>query len=124
MFFTTHHFNAIILKLNQRTKSKITPEEVHIMPNDFFTYKGRPLVRNGNTIYYGNMTDDFVVMMMIKDTVKKDDLELANNVTVQLMSTDPTTDPKDLIPKKSSKVGLYNALEIADIWLTRSLDKK
>ena len=94
------------------------------MPNDFFTYKGRPLVRNGNTIYYGNMTDDFVVMMMIKDTVAKDDLELANNVTVQLMSTDPTTDPKDLIPKKSNKVGLYSALEIADIWLTRSLEKK
>ena len=27
--------------------------------NDFLTYKGKPLVRNGNTIYYGDMNDDF-----------------------------------------------------------------
>ena len=33
--------------------------------NDFLTYKGRPLVRNGNTIYYGNMTDDYVIMLQI-----------------------------------------------------------
>ena len=33
--------------------------------NDFLTYKGKPLVRNGNTIYYGDMNDDFVIMMRI-----------------------------------------------------------
>ena len=32
---------------------------------DFLTYKGKPLVRNGDTIYYGNMSDDYVIMMRI-----------------------------------------------------------
>mgnify|MGYP000284950106 CR=1 FL=1 len=31
----------------------------------FFTYKGVPLVRKGNNIYFGNMYDEFVVMIEI-----------------------------------------------------------
>ena len=30
--------------------------------SDFFNYKGYPLVRNGDTIYYGNMSDEYVVI--------------------------------------------------------------
>ena len=33
--------------------------------SSFFTYKGRPLVRSGNTIYYGKMSDEFVIVMQI-----------------------------------------------------------
>ena len=29
------------------------------------TYKGRPLVRSGNTIYYGDMGDKYVAMLQI-----------------------------------------------------------
>ena len=34
----------------------------------FFTYKGVPLVRKGNNIYFGNMYDEFVVMIEILST--------------------------------------------------------
>lgn len=37
---------------------------------DFLTYKGKPLVRNGNTLYYGHMSDDFVIMLTIGSTKK------------------------------------------------------
>ena len=30
---------------------------------EFLEYKGRPLVRCGNTIYYGSMADPFVVCL-------------------------------------------------------------
>ena len=33
------------------------------MEQNFYTYKGYPLVRNKNTIYYGYMSDPFVIMM-------------------------------------------------------------
>ena len=33
---------------------------------EFLTYKGKPLVRQGNTIYYGDMADDYVIMMQRK----------------------------------------------------------
>ncbi len=58
--------------------------------NAFLTYKGKPLVRQGNTLYYGNMYDPFVVMLTITKSEKKGDLDIAEKVRVQLMNTDPT----------------------------------
>lgn len=89
--------------------------------NDFLTYKGKPLVRNGNTIYYGNMTDDYVIMMQITSSKEFGELDLASKVTVQLINTDPDVSIKEKIVKSSEKKGLYAAMDIADIWLTRAL---
>ena len=55
----------------------------------FFQYKGKPLVRCGDTIYYGDMNDSFVIKMVIKSKQPANDLEVADKVTVQLISTDP-----------------------------------
>ena len=38
------------------------------MSEAFFTYKNRPLVRNKNVVYYGRMSDPYVVMMQIHST--------------------------------------------------------
>lgn len=86
----------------------------------FFTYKDRPLVRNGNTVYYGSMKDKYVVMMQIQSKTEKDGLELADTVTVQMMHTDPTVNPLEMVVKKAEKKGLYAALDIASIWLDRA----
>lgn len=91
---------------------------------DFLTYKGRPLVRNGNTIYYGNMTDDYVIMMQINSSKEFGDLDLASKVSIQLIDTDPDVSIKEKIVKSSEKKGLYAAMDIADIWLTRALNPK
>lgn len=88
----------------------------------FLTYKGKPLVRCGNQIYYGNMTDKYVVLLQIQS--KNNDvegIELADKVTVQLIATDPDLRPKDKIIKKSEKNGLFNAMDIGSIWLERAL---
>ncbi|MFR8011281.1 MAG: hypothetical protein ACLU8W_05920 [Clostridia bacterium] len=87
----------------------------------FLTYKGKPLVRNGNTIYYGDMGDKCVIMIQILTTKKYNDLELADKVTIQLLSTDPDVRPKERILKRSEKHGLYNAMDIGAIWLQRAL---
>jgi len=89
----------------------------------FLTYKGKPLVRSGNTIYYGNMKDKFVVLMQILDS-KKDDvlgIEMSKKVTIQLLSSDLDLRIKDRIIKKSEKEGLYKALDLASVWLDRAL---
>lgn len=87
----------------------------------FLTYKGKPLVRCGNTIYYGDMSDKCVIMIQIVTTKKYNDLELADKVTIQLLSTDPDVRPKERILKRSEKHGLYNAMDIGSIWLQRAL---
>ena len=64
---------------------------------EFLTYKGKPLVRQGNTIYYGDMADDYVIMMQIlakKEVGDKDKAEVASKVSVQLLSTDPNASLK------------------------------
>lgn len=87
----------------------------------FLTYKGKPLVRNGKTLYYGNMSDPFVIMMQINSTKQVGELEVANRVSVMLLNTDPDVRPRDKIAKKSEKKGLYQAMDIASIWLERAL---
>ena len=85
------------------------------------TYKGKPLVRCGDTIYYGSMQDKYVIKMDIKSKKKVGDLEVADKVTVQLMYTDPEIRTRKQIVKTSEKPGLFLALDIADAWLTRAL---
>ena len=87
---------------------------------DFLTYKNRPLVRSGNTIYYGSMTDKFVIKMDIKSSKKLDDLDIADKVSVSLIHTDDNMSPKDRIIKSSEKDGLYEALDLGAIWLERA----
>ena len=86
-------------------------------------YKGRPLVRKGNTLYYGSMAEPFVIMMQITSTKKVKEREVANKVTVQLMNTDPDVRPRERIVKKSEKNGLYDAMDVGSIWLDRALQK-
>lgn len=90
-------------------------------PSGFPTYKGKPLVRSGDTIYYGSMKDKYVIKMDIKSKKTVGGLEVADKVTVQLMYTDPEIRSRKQIVKTSEKDGLYLALDIAEAWLSRAL---
>lgn len=89
----------------------------------FLEYKGKPLVRSGNTVYYGNMNDAYVVVLTIKSSDELKDITLAQDVTIQLLSTDDTLLPKDRIIKKSEKKGLFTALDLGATWLERQIKK-
>ena len=84
-------------------------------------YKGKPLARKGNDIYYGDPGAKCVVYMQILGTEKKNDIDVANRVQVMLLSTDPSLSMKDRILKVSEKGSLYSALDIGSIWLERQL---
>lgn len=86
------------------------------------TYKGRPLVRSGNMLYYGDMSEKCVIVLQVLTTKTVGDLEVADKVQVQLLATDPEIRMKDRILKKSEKNGLYNAMDIGSIWLERTLN--
>ena len=87
------------------------------------TYKGRPLVRCRNEIYYGSLNDAYVVFMQILTTQKDGDEEIADRVHLTLLSTDTTLSPKERIIKQTDKNGLYNALDVASILLEGQLKK-
>lgn len=93
------------------------------MAEKFLEYKGKPLVRSGNTIYYGDMNDAYVVCLNVKNSEDLQDIKLAGDVTIQLISTDESVAPKDRIVKKSEKKGLFTALDLGATWLERQLKK-
>lgn len=89
------------------------------MSQEFFLYKGRPLVRLQDTIYYGRMSDSYVVMLQIRSHKQVKDLKVADEISVQMMATDLTLPPQKLIAKRADRHGLYQALDIASVWLDR-----
>ena len=88
------------------------------------TYKGHPLMRKDNLIYYGSMADSHIIMLQILETKKVGDLDVATKVSVQLQLTDPTVRSRDRVVKKSEKDGLYTALDFGSVWLERALAGK
>ena len=52
-------------------------------------YKGHPLRRIDNLIYYGTMADPYIVMMQILESKKENGLDMATTVSLQLQSTNP-----------------------------------
>ena len=88
------------------------------------TYKGHPLMRKDNLIYYGSMADTHIIMLQILESKKEGDLDVATKVSIQLQLTDPAAKSRDRIVKKSEKNGLYAALDVGCVWLERALAGK
>ena len=88
------------------------------------TYKGHPLRRKDNLIYYGSMTEKYIIMLQIMETKKQADLDVATKVSVQLQLTDPDLKSRDRVVKKSEKDNLYTAMDVAAVWLDRALSSK
>ena len=79
-------------------------------------YKGKPLVKRGNTVIYGDIADEYYVRMEILDTESYQDLELATDVVVTLMSGAQ-------VVKKAEREGLYRALDIGSYWLEEAISQ-
>ena len=84
-------------------------------------YRGHPLRRVDNLVYYGSMADKYIIMMQVLDTEDVKDLKLAKRVSIQLQLTDPNARAKDRIVKKSEKDGFFTALDLGSVWLARAL---
>lgn len=87
------------------------------------TYKGRPLRRKDDFIYYGSMADPYVVMLQVLETKPLKDITTATRVSVQLQLTD-SQNKRDVVVKRSEKDSLYAAIDIASVWLDRALTNR
>ena len=84
-------------------------------------YKGRPLRRKDNLIYYGSMSDKYIIMLQVTESKQLADLNLATRIVVQLQYTDPDLKSRDRVVKKSEKTSFYEAIDVAAVWLERAL---
>ena len=90
---------------------------------NFLTYKGKPLVRKGNEIYYGDMSEKYVVYFKILSTSNEGGYEIADKVEIKLLNSNTDLPLKERIIKESTKTSLFEALDIGFVWLERELSK-
>lgn len=91
------------------------------MNGKFGTYRGYPLVRSGNQIYYGFMSDPYVVWIQILETRDIDGEKMTTKVRVIQLDTNETDPMKQIVKRSERDAGLYEALDIAKVWLDKAL---
>lgn len=83
----------------------------------FLEYKGKPLVRQGNELYYGDMSDKFILFLMIM-SYKKDEklnVQFPDKIMIQIIPTNGSQEVK----KQGGANGLFEALDLGSAWLER-----
>ena len=90
--------------------------------SDFLTYKDKPLVRKDNIIFYGDMSEKYVIKLEILTSHKEGDLEVADKIKVDLIKND--SEKLDNITKSTEKNGFAEAMYFASTWLDRALADK
>ncbi|MFA7637286.1 MAG: hypothetical protein WCX81_05955 [Monoglobales bacterium] len=88
------------------------------MGEKILTYKGKPLIRRDDKIYYGDFNDNFMIEMTILDKKTEFGKEIAGNILIELKDN---RKKKDNLVKKAERNGLYKAMDIAEFWLLDSL---
>ena len=89
--------------------------------SNILEYKGHPLKRKDNLMYYGSMSDKYIIMLQVTETKPLEDLNVASRIQVQLQYTDPELKSRDRVVKKSEKTSFYEAMDVAAVWLDRAI---
>ena len=73
----------------------------------YLEYKGRPLVREDNTICYGFMEDPYFLQLTIMTLKEQKGEAVPDKVLVQIKKTDRSLSEQERIVKQDMKTGLY-----------------
>lgn len=91
-----------------------------IDPKSILIYRGKPLIRDKNTICYGSMADKYVLFLMILTEKTEGNETLPDKIIVQILSTDTSLPPHKRIERQAEKRGLYEAFDVGTVWLDRA----
>lgn len=80
-------------------------------------YKNYPLVRKGNEMYFGYMSDPYVVYLKVEVSQKQQDIVVSKSIKFYQLSTDFNN---PLPVQKAERDNLYEALDVALVWLKRA----
>ncbi len=94
---------------------------VSTVNGNFMLYKNRPLVREDNVICYGNVSDKYILQMIIMTEKEYKGRAVPDKIYVQLLSTDQSLPENSRVVKSSMKEGFSEAFEVGLAWLERYL---
>lgn len=94
--------------------------ERQLVSGDYLEYRGKPLVREGDTICYGDMNNDKCILILeIMSYKKSAGNDVPDKILIQIIDS---KDPGKII-KQGSKSGLYEAFSLGTVWLDHELKK-
>lgn len=85
-------------------------------------YKGKPLVRKGDLIFYGLPEDKYIIMFTLSDFKEVKDLKVAKHVVIELQQNQEYMNKKNKVIKKAERDGLWSAIDIGAFWLQDALN--
>jgi len=85
---------------------------------EYTTYCGKPLVKNGNIICYGNPNKKAILVLTMLTTKNFHGKEIPDMIFVQVQNT-----KNGEILKQSEKYGLFEALDFGKVWLEKELKR-
>lgn len=100
-------------------KAKTTKKESGASENQMLTYNGKPLLRCGNEIYYGNPDDKYIVIFRLEDQEPLEDLQIAKRVIIELKTNEGK---RSQLIRQAERDGLYKAFDIGMFWLEQALE--
>ena len=86
---------------------------------NFLMYKNRPLVREGNTIIYGNLDDEYILQLIIMNETEFRGKNVPDKILIQITKTDKELSDMEKIVKQELRTGLADAFELGIVWLER-----
>lgn len=89
------------------------------MAEKFLEYKGKPLVRSNDVVYYGDMNDEYVIRFTVLDSQSAGDIKLSKRIKIDLVKSTN----REIAVKSSEKNGFYEAMDLGHIWLNRHIGK-
>ena len=95
-------------------------DDKKLVEGKYLMYQGKPLVREENTIIYGDLNNDPCVLVLeIMSYTGEGESKVPDVVLMQLVDA---KDPNNII-KQGQKKGLHAAFELGLIWLDVELKK-
>ena len=92
-------------------------EDKKLVEGKYLMYKDKPLVREGDTICYGDMTEKCILVLEIISYKEVNGKQLPKNILIQVIDS---KDPNKII-KQGSKEGLHDAFTLGLVWLDMAL---
>ena len=90
-----------------------------LVEGKYLMYKNRPLVREGDTICYGDMSEKYILIMEIFGYKQENGNKVPDTILIQVVESED----QNKIVRQGQKNGLYEAFGYGLIWLEQALGK-
>ena len=93
-----------------------------ITERESLIYRGKPLIRDGNVLYFGDFNENFIARFTILDSEKVNDLDMAKKITIELLEKNGSDISSAKLTKKAERTSMWAALDIGVYWLEDILE--